>query len=59
LTQVDHIRHAFADDKAELTVLHVVDRVGFVGDEHPFSNGIMPLRGIILITPGETGGKAK
>ena len=39
LTQVDHIQHACADDEAELTVLRVVDRVGFVGEKHHFSNG--------------------
>ena len=39
LTQVDHIQHACADDEAELTVLRVVDRVGFVGEKHHFSKG--------------------
>ena len=39
LTQVDHIQHACADDESELTVLRVVNRVGFVGEKHHFSNG--------------------
>ena len=39
LTQVDHIQHACADDEAELTVLGIVDRVGFAGEKHHFSNG--------------------
>ena len=36
LTQVDHIEHACTDDEAELTVLSVVDRVGFVGENTTF-----------------------
>lgn len=39
LTQVDHIQHACAYDEVELTVLCVVDRVGFVGNKHHFPNG--------------------
>jgi hypothetical protein len=38
-THVDHFRYAGADDGVELTVLRVVDSVGFFGEKHHFSSG--------------------
>jgi hypothetical protein len=35
---VDNFQYASADDEAELTVLRVVDRVGFIGEKHHFAN---------------------
>ena len=58
LTQVDPIQHAWADDKAELTVLRVVVRVWFVGEKHHSSNGRVPFWDTLFNNPRATGGKA-
>ena len=39
LTQVEFIQLACANDKAEVTVLRIVDRAGFVGEKLYFFNG--------------------
>jgi hypothetical protein len=59
LITVDHIRHARADQKAESILMRFAGKKGFVLKSNPPAGWILPQRGIILITPGETGGTAK